>query len=104
MQAGQGEVLFSADHQLRCDCSRSGPVCDCCRSVRGSGSVRDQDGELLQASSHLLCREDELLLGSRELQRRCCSGSRWWGRQGSSSAAEGRSCSGPEGLVATLPG
>jgi hypothetical protein len=73
--------------------------------------VRGQDGELLQASSDLLRREDDLLrredeqlLCPGELLWRCRSGWCCSGREGSSSAAEGRSRSGPEGLVATLLG
>ena len=76
------------------------------RSVRdrrrsGSGSVPDPDGELLQAGRDLLCRQDLLLLGSEELLWERCSGRRYSGCEGSSSAAEGRSRSGSEGLIAS---
>jgi hypothetical protein len=63
--------------------------------------VPDPDGELLQAGRDLLRRQDHVLLGSEGLlwQRRSGHGNS--GCEGSSSAAEGRSRSGSEGLIAS---
>ena len=94
LQGSEDQVLRSQADLLRS--SRSGSL----RHRLCSGCV--SHGELLQASRDLLCRQDLVLLSSDEL---------WWyrgsgcsrcssGREGSSSAAEGRSRSGSEGLIA----
>jgi hypothetical protein len=63
LQGPEGQVLQGTDHLLRS--SRSGPV----RHRLCSGSVPDPDGELLQAGSDLLRRQDLVLLSSDELLR-----------------------------------
>lgn len=99
LQGSEGQVLCSADILLCA--SRSGPV----RHRLCSGPVPDPDGELLQAGRDVLRRQDLLLLGSDELLWRWCPGCRsrrsGSGCEGSSSAAEGRSRSGSEGLIAS---